>query len=122
MNRNKASDDGPAAVAAAMQRVLQLQEDRAKRIKAVSEEHQKAVAELRSRTLARYRGELRQREKKRAQQVARIMSSVERRRDIEVKMQELVLQMHLEVRKVEEMMLVGYHGREMDVRSSMEGL
>lgn len=62
------------------------------------------------------------REKKRAHRVAKMASSVERRKAIEVKMRELVQRMHLEVRKVEEMMLVGYHGREMEARSSMEGL
>lgn len=81
MDRDVVPRDGLAAVAAAMQRVLQvgtlqgrripnrradgplaqLQEERARRIKAVAEQHHKAVAELRTRTLAQYREELTQR-------------------------------------------------------------
>lgn len=50
------------------------------------------------------------------------MSSVERRKALEARMQELALRMNVEMGKVEEMMLEGYRGREMEATSSMEAL
>ncbi|PFH59053.1 hypothetical protein XA68_12891 [Ophiocordyceps unilateralis] len=113
--------NGPEAMTTTMKRMIALQEERTKRMSAVHARYQTALSEARTRHVTRYREGQKHLEKRRAHYVAKMSSSVQRRKELESSMQDLIRRMESGLIKVEELMLTGYDGREADAKAAAEG-
>lgn len=56
-----------------------------------------------------------------AANLLKLVETVERKMEIEAKMEELVVKTHAKMREVEEMMNTGYFGRERDAQRAQQG-
>ncbi|KAF7559551.1 hypothetical protein G7046_g4603 [Stylonectria norvegica] len=99
-------------------KLVQLKRDRDERVATVIAEADTALESLRTR-VAQYQKE---RSKKRATlcaaHVASLIKAAERKMNIEAKMEELMMEVHLKVGEVEDMMKMGYRGRERDLKEA----
>ncbi|CAM1506885.1 Fc.00g065260.m01.CDS01 [Cosmosporella sp. VM-42] len=115
------SDEDPSDIAQrAQKRITELKKARDERIRAIVAESETAMENLRTRVVA-YKEERRMSKAKAwATPVMRMIEATERKMEVEARMEELVVQMNSKIREVEEMMKIGYHGRERDVKKVME--
>ncbi|KAF4594750.1 hypothetical protein GQ602_000363 [Ophiocordyceps camponoti-floridani] len=85
--------DGPEAMTSTMKRMMTFQEERSKRMAAVHARYQAALTAARAQHMARFKEMQRQMESRRARYVAKMADSVQRRRELEAEMLELVRRM-----------------------------
>ncbi|KAM0427494.1 hypothetical protein ACHAPT_007454 [Fusarium lateritium] len=118
-NYSSNEDHDPSLIAMqAQQRLLQLKRDRDERLTAVVQDSTAAMDELRSRVVA-YQEERRTKQAGAcAGSVMKIVEAVERRKEIEQRMEALVSKVSSTTREVEEMMKEGFRGREKDMRQA----
>ncbi|KAJ4314090.1 hypothetical protein N0V84_009082 [Fusarium piperis] len=102
----------------AQQRTFQLATDRDERLGALVEDSATAMEELRSRVVA-YQKERRSKQADAcAASVMKIVEAVERRNEIEQRMEALVSKVNSTTREIEDMMKAGFNGREKDMKQT----
>ncbi|EEU47855.1 uncharacterized protein NECHADRAFT_74846 [Fusarium vanettenii 77-13-4] len=125
-NYSSNDENDPSFIAMqAQQRLFQLKRDRDERLGALVEDSATAMEELRSRVVA-YQKERRSKQTrligKRADvcaaSVMKIVEAVERRKEIEQRMETLVSKVNNTTREVEDMMKAGFRGREKDMKQA----
>ncbi|KAF4455420.1 t-complex protein 1 [Fusarium austroafricanum] len=100
------------------QRIMQLKKERDERMNAIVKESAAELDKLRARVVT-YQQDRRKKEVETiAASVLRIIEAVERRKDIEQEMATLVSQVTNTTREVEDMMKIGFRGREEDVKKA----
>ncbi|KHN99989.1 uncharacterized protein MAM_01913 [Metarhizium album ARSEF 1941] len=104
-NRNQSGDGSDPSIIAmkAPERIYQLKQERDERARAIVVEAEKALASL-------------------AQQLRTVIELVEKRKQIENRMLEVVADVHSSMREVEEMMLAGYKGRHKEAKQRLNVL
>ncbi|KAL4730516.1 hypothetical protein ACLX1H_002552 [Fusarium chlamydosporum] len=108
-------DPGAATI---HQRLKQLKDERDESMKAIVEETAAEMADLRSRAVAFQQDRRTTELEAVASAITRAVEAVERRKDIEQQMATLVDQVTSAAQAIEEMMKVGFKGREDDVKKS----
>ncbi|OAA48708.1 T-complex protein 1 [Metarhizium rileyi] len=101
---------------------LLLKRERNERARAIVVEAEKALASVKKRAMAYQEERRRQSAKKLAQQLKAVIELVEKRKQIENRMLEIVADVHSSMQEVEEMMLAGYKGRHKEAKQSLNGL
>ncbi|RMJ19069.1 hypothetical protein CDV36_001302 [Fusarium kuroshium] len=116
-NYSSNDENDPSFIAMqAQQRLFQLKRDRDERLGALVEDSTTAMEELRSRVVA-YQKERRSKQADVcAASVMKIVEAVERRKEIEQRMEALVSNVNSKAQEVEDMMKAGFRGREKDMK------
>ncbi|TWU74524.1 hypothetical protein ED733_005876 [Metarhizium rileyi] len=122
--RNQSGDESDPSIIAvkAPQRICELKRERNERARAIVVEAEKALASVKKRAMAYQEERRRQSAKKLAQQLKAVIELVEKRKQIENRMLEIVADVHSSMQEVEEMMLAGYKGRHKEAKQSLNGL
>ncbi|KAF9762724.1 hypothetical protein IL306_003344 [Fusarium sp. DS 682] len=111
-------DDNPNFAAKAQQRLLQLKKGRDERMNAVVEESATEMDKLRT-SITKFQQDRRTREFQAvAASVIKIIEAVERRKNTERQMETLISRLTSQTRDVENMMQIGFRGREEDVKKA----
>ncbi|KAJ3470771.1 hypothetical protein MRS44_000870 [Fusarium solani] len=123
-NYSSNDENDPSFIAMqAQQRLFQLKRDRDERLGALVEDSATAMEELHNRIVA-YQKERRskqltgRRADACAASVMKIVEAVERRMEIEQRMETLVSKVNSTTREVEDMMKAGFRGREKDIKQA----
>ncbi|KAH6898615.1 hypothetical protein B0T10DRAFT_555918 [Thelonectria olida] len=120
-NDNSASsgseDADPSVVAIECQkRIAKLKSDRVNRMNAVVQECNGALSDVRSRVIANQEERRNKESQVYAASVKKLLDAIERRKEMEAKMEDLVKKLHSTTQELEEMMLKAYGGREDDLK------
>ncbi|RGP62049.1 t-complex 1 [Fusarium longipes] len=116
-SRNEESDPGVIGIQAQNQ-LIQLKKERNDRMSEIVQETATEMANLRSRAAAFQQDRRTTELEVVASAVARVMEAIERRKDIEQQMKTLVDQVGSSAQAIEEMMKMGFKGREDDVKKT----
>ncbi|KAG6034912.1 hypothetical protein E4U41_006318 [Claviceps citrina] len=123
--RNRAEDDDsdPSLIAMeAPKRIYELKKERDERAKAIVVQAEEELASVRQQAMDLQDERRRERSGRRAQNLSRVRALVEQRKTIEVRMLDVVAEVHSALQEVEEMMLAGYDGRRGEARRSLGAL
>ncbi|KAG6007173.1 hypothetical protein E4U21_006276 [Claviceps maximensis] len=122
--RNRSEDDlDPSLIAVeAPKRIYELKKERDERAKAIAVEAERELASVRQQAVDFREERNRECYGRRAQNLKRFKDLVEQRKAIELKMLEVVSDVHSVVQEVEEMILAGLEGRSNEARQSLEAL
>ncbi|KIE03206.1 T-complex protein 1, partial [Metarhizium majus ARSEF 297] len=122
--RNQSGDDSDPSIIAmkAPQRIYQLKQERDERARAIMAEAEKALASVKKRAVTYQEEKRRKSATKLAQQLKKVIELVEKRKQIEDKMLQVVADVHASMQEVEEMMLAGYKGRHKEAKQTLNAL
>ncbi|RDA94422.1 hypothetical protein CP533_2281 [Ophiocordyceps camponoti-saundersi (nom. inval.)] len=105
---------------AALKRMYTMQDMRARRMHDVHIRYQLALEEARARHVAQFRENHKRMEARRQYYIAKAASHVQRRKELETKVKDMVDRMGNELDKIEDVMKAGYDGREAEAKKAVE--
>ncbi|CAH0049561.1 unnamed protein product [Clonostachys solani] len=95
-------------------KIQKLRKERDQQMAAVITDAENALKEIKARAAAVHAKQLQEKVKFKSQCVNNICQSLERRQAIEAQMVELIADTHAKVREVEDVIMAGYEGRELE--------
>ncbi|QUC18684.1 uncharacterized protein UV8b_02925 [Ustilaginoidea virens] len=106
----------------APQRILELKKERDERARAIVVQAEIALSSMTEQASAYQKQRHRQRASEKAERLRRVTDLIDRRRQIEIKMVEVVTRIQDTVHEVESLMLTGCKGREKEAQQALKAL